>query len=368
VRSTAIHSAASSIRSAAVQIPASRLALVMVKKYNLQNRRYIGSKHKLLDWIYGNVDELSDVSSFFDVFAGTGVVAQRFLGTHKRIVLNDFLYSNEVIYQAFFNSNEVDYPRLESLANELYEQSVASRAQNYFDKHFGDKFFSKRDARAIGFIRERLQKSLHAGTISEQEFHVLLASLIYSADKISNTVGHYDAYIKTGSLSDRFEYNLIQNLDTRNNEIEIFRGDANHTATQVVADIAFLDPPYNSRQYSRFYHVLENLAEWKKPKLFGTALKPEPDNISEYSKTSAPKVFADLVDKLDCKYVVVTYNNTFQSKSSSSRNKITLEEITEILELKGTTKVLSRSHRFFNSGKTDFDDHREYLFITKVAK
>jgi adenine-specific DNA-methyltransferase len=64
--------------------------------------------------------------------------------------------------------------------------------------------------------------------------------------------------------------------------------------------------------------------------------------------------------------LVVTYNNTFNPKSSSSRNKITLEEITQILEKKGSTKVLSVGHKFFNSGKTEFDDHREYLFITKV--
>lgn len=339
----------------------------MQKKYNLQNRRYIGSKHKLLDWIYTNVDELCEGNSFFDVFAGTGVVAQKFLASHKRVILNDFLYSNQIIYEAFFNSNQVDFARLETLAADLGVLAKQSKSQNYFDKHFGDKFFSKRDARAIGYIRQQLKELLDSGRISQSEFYVLLASLIYSSDKISNTVGHYDAYIKGSQIPDRFEFNLIQNVDTTRNQIEIIRGDANETAKTVKADIAFLDPPYNSRQYSRFYHVLENLAEWKKPKLFGTALKPEPQNMSEYSKTAASKVFADLVQNLDCKYVVVTYNNTFTSKSSSSQNKITLEEITEILQAKGETTVLSTSHRFFNSGKTDFNDHKEFLFVTKVA-
>ena len=32
--------------------------------------------------------------------------------------------------------------------------------------------------------------------MSEKEFAILLASLLYSADKSANTVGHYDAYIK----------------------------------------------------------------------------------------------------------------------------------------------------------------------------
>ena len=338
----------------------------MAKKHNLQNRRYIGSKYKLLDWIFENVQELTNGSSFFDVFAGTGIVAQRFLLSHKRIILNDFLYSNEVIYQAFFNSHNVDFDRIENFASKFFAAAKSSRTQNYFDKNFGGKFFSKRDARIIGFIRQSLDEALESEEITKAEFNVLLASLIYSADKISNTVGHYDAYIKGGKVRDRFEFLLIEKVDTSKNKIEIFRADANLVASKISADIAFLDPPYNSRQYSRFYHVLENLAEWKKPILYGVALKPEPQNVSDYSKTSAPKAFADLVEKLNCRYLVVTYNNTFNPKSSSSRNKITLEEITQILEKKGSTKVLSVGHKFFNSGKTEFDDHREYLFITKV--
>lgn len=39
--------------------------------------------------------------------------------------------------------------------------------------------------------------------------------------------------------------------------------DANQLVRKVKADIAFIDPPYNSRQYSRFYHILENIVQWK---------------------------------------------------------------------------------------------------------
>lgn len=338
----------------------------MSKKLNLQNRRYIGNKYKLLDWIFENVQKNCDGGSFLDIFAGTGVVSERFLRTHKKIILNDFLYSNQVIYKAFFNSNAVNYEHLEEIIIELCNLAENNKRQNYFDKNFGDKFFSKNDARKIGFIRQSLEDFLEIKKIEKTEYFVLLASLIYSIDKISNTVGHYDAYFKNKQIADRFEYRLVQNIDTIDNDIEIIRDDANKVAETVKADIVFVDPPYNSRQYSRFYHILENLVEWKKPKLYGVALKPESENMSDYSRSSAKVVFADLIDKLDCKYIVVTYNNTFKSKSSSSQNKITLEQITEILEKKGSTKTLSKSYRYFNSGKTTFDDHKEYLFITKV--
>ncbi len=136
---------------------------------------------------------------------------------------------------------------------------------------------------------------------------------------------------------------------------------------KVKADIAFIDPPYNSRQYSRFYHVLENVVQWKKPQLEGTALKPQAENMSEYCRSSAPEVFADLIKHIDVKYLVVTYNNTYNSKSSSSKNKITLEEIKDILSSKGQTTVYEKKHQCFNAGKTEFDDHKEFVFITKVG-
>mgnify|MGYP002939670702 CR=1 FL=1 len=45
-----------------------------VNMYSISNRRYTGSKYKLLDWIEKLILENCEGDSFFDVFAGTGVV------------------------------------------------------------------------------------------------------------------------------------------------------------------------------------------------------------------------------------------------------------------------------------------------------
>ena len=50
-----------------------------------------------------------------------------------------------------------------------------------------------KDASLIGEIRENIEK---AKDLNEKEKAILIASLLYSADKVANTVGHYDAYIK----------------------------------------------------------------------------------------------------------------------------------------------------------------------------
>lgn len=334
-------------------------------KFNLENRRYIGSKSKLTPWILDLIKKHTTGTSFFDVFAGTGIMSKVMLDYSDKIIINDFLYSNEIIYQAFFGTEVIDDKKILKLVDEYQKINYSKIDENYFSKNFGDKFFSNNDAKIIGEIRERIQKN---ESLLQREKAILLSSLLYSSDKISNTVGHYDAYRKGIEIKDEFKYELIQPLSTANKKIEIYREDANILVKKVVADIAFIDPPYNSRQYSRFYHVLENLVKWEKPKLNGVAMKPENENMSEYCRVAAPIVFDKLIKDLNCNYIVVTYNNTYNSKSNSSKNKITHEEILKSLNSVGETKVFEKSHRHFNAGKSNLNGHKEFVFITKVRK
>ena len=88
--------------------------------------------------------------------------------------------------------------------------------------------------------------------------------------------------------------------------------------------------------------------------------------MSDYCRVKAYDAFTDLVAHIDSRYIVVSYNNTYKSKSTSSQNKIKLEQIQDVLSKCGKTKVFTHSYNPFNAGKTEFDDHKEYLFITEV--
>jgi len=329
----------------------------------LHNRRYIGGKSKLIDWIFSIIKEECKGDCFADVFAGTGVVSAVAAKHFKKIILNDFLHSNYVIYQAFFGKGEWDKNKIDSIIKDFNNISAEDLDDNYFSDNFGGKYFSKNSSKIIGFIRESIEKNKK--NLTGREYFMLIASLLYSIDKIANTVGHYDAYFKKDQLSDDFFMRPIDPIETQ--EVFIFQEDTNALAKKIKADIAYIDPPYNSRQYSRFYHVLETLTKWNKPELYGVALKPAPENMSDYCTTSAKDKFAELVNDIDARYLVVSYNNTYDSKSSSSKNKITLQEIEKILKLKGKTKVFEKKHKHFNAGNTNFDNHKEYLFVTKVS-
>ncbi len=329
--------------------------------FKINNRRYTGSKYKLLQWIKDTIDdETHKNDTFCDLFAGTGCVAEKFIDKNN-LIINDLLFSNNIIYRAFFDTKNFNKKKITEISKEYTKLNLKKIPSNYFDKNFGGKFFSLNDSKLIGFLRNKIDNE----NCNSSEKNILLSSLLYSADKSANTVGHYDAFRKKIKIKDKFIFKLIEPI-VHNSKVQIFREDANELVRKIKFDICYIDPPYNSRQYSRFYHVLENLTQWKKPKLFGEALKPEPENMSEYCKIKAPEKFRELIENIDSKYIAVSYNNTYKSKSSSSKNKITLDQILSTLKKKGKTKIFRKKHNYFNAGKTNFDNHYEYLFITKI--
>ena len=337
--------------------------------FKIFNRRYTGSKNKLVPWISDIIkNECGDSNSFFDIFAGTAVVTYGLINSFNEFYINDFLYSNEIIYDAFFGNRNYDSNKINKIARIYRNLVVDNFKPDFVTKNYGGKYFSIEDALKIDFIRNDIER--RKKNLNRQEYNILLASLIYSFDRVANTVGHYDSYIKNKEIRNSFKFDLITPVLNKNSTqtVKIFRDDANLLASKITADVVYIDPPYSSRQYSRFYHVIETITKWDKPKLYGTALKPEPENISDYCKVNAVEVFNELIFDLKAKYIVVSYNNTYNSKSKSSKNKMTLEQIKEILERKGDTKIFSINHKAFNAGKTDFDNHQEVLFVTKVGE
>lgn len=333
------------------------------KPIALESRRYIGSKAKLIDWIMATIKrEAAGARTFFDVFAGTGVVTKAALKTFDFVFTNDFLHSNNVIYNAFFGDGDFDETKIGELLDYYNSIDAETLPENYFSINYGGKYFEHSVAKRVGYIRQDIEDRKE--TLTSKEYCILIATLIYNIDRLANTVGHFDAYIKKPIKYQPLRLRMIE-AEAYDN-IEIFKQDANVLASKLNADVAYIDPPYNSRQYCRFYHVYETLVKWDMPELFGVALKPVPENMSRYCTSRAAEAFEDLIFNLDVRYIAVSYNNTYNSKSSSSENKISLEQIKSILGRRGPTRTYECSHKYFNAGKTKFDNHKELLFITAV--
>lgn len=336
-------------------------------KLNINNRRYLGSKFKMVEYIWDVVKEnCSGVEKIADIFGGTGVVADRFKLEGKKIIINDILYSNYLSYMTWFSNEEIDYGKIEALIKEFNEAEVTE--ENYMSINFGDTYFIVENARKIGFIREKIENL--SSSLRYREKAVLITSLLYAMDKVANTVGHYDSYRRKLDSTKQIKLLVPEFKDERNSGNIIYQEDANQLVRKINADLYYIDTPYNSRQYGDAYHLLENVAEWKKPPLSGVAKKMiNRQNIkSHYCTMKAPIAFADLISHIQSKYILVSYNNMAQKGTGRSNAKISSDEIIEILSTRGVVRTFIMDFNVFTTGKTKISDHKEILYLCTVNR
>ena len=340
-----------------------------MKLISINNRRYIGSKARMLHFIDQVMKkEKIEFSSFFDLFGVTGIVGDYFNNQKTKVYVNDLLKSNYLSYLAWFGNDKINKKKLEDLIQRY--NSLKNVKDNYFSINFSDTYFSKKNCKKIGYIREDIENRFLNNEINTRERAILITSLLYAMDKIANTVGHYDAYRKNGDLDKKLELcmlDLKSNLNNKNNKI--FNEDSNELVRNIKADVVYIDPPYNSRQYSDAYHLLENVATWEKQEVFGVAKKMKRNEIkSKYCSVSAPLAFKDLIENINSKYIIVSYNNMGTKGAGRSQAKISDEDIMDILSAKGIVKVYETDFNQFNTGKTYIEGHKERLFVCKVGQ
>ena len=327
-----------------------------VPSLEIANRKYLGSKARLIGFIRKEIlAKVPSIGIFFDAFSGTGVVAHSFRNYAEKLIANDMLYSNFVVNRAYLSSNSANCA-LENISKHLSRFSALEPIEGYVYHSYGGTYFSPENAGRIDAVREAIEAIAVAGECTEQEKYILLTSLLFAIDKVANTVGQYDAYLKhlgkdvfDARGKHVIDSNVYKRLRLLLPKIEIgghhavHNEDANALARRVHSDVAYLDPPYNNRQYIDNYHVLENIMCWKKPPLLGKTLKFERGNLkSAYSrKTTAVEALSDLISNLDCTHVFLSYNN---------EGIIAHEQLIELLSAHGEPEVVEEEYGVFGNG------------------
>lgn len=327
----------------------------------INNRRYLGNKYKLLPFITGVVnDECSNIETVADIFAGTGAVSSAFMD--KTIITNDLMYSNYVCHYAWFGA-ELYNPQI--IIDYVTRYNAKTKCgENYMTHNFADTYFSKRDCAKIGYIREDIEKNYKKGNLNRRERAILITSLLYAMDRIAVTCGHYDAYRKGAEFGAPLELHVPLAEVNNNPQNECFNEDANNLVKRIEADLVYIDPPYNSRQYCDAYHLLENVARWEKPEVFGVARKMDRSSMkSRYCTINATKAFETLINDIKARYILLSYNNMADKGNSRSNAKISDEDIMRILGRKGTVKVFEENYKAFTAGKSDIGENAERLFL-----
>jgi len=122
-------------------------------------------------------------------------------------------------------------------------------------------------------------------------------------------------------------------------------------------ELLYLDPPYNTRQYSAYYHVPEILARgWfdEPPQLRGkTGLIPDDDTKSAWSsRDRCVPALEDLIDRADASHVLMSYN---------SEGILPEAEIERIFREAGVPGSYQRVERDYARYRSDSDsDARQY--------
>jgi adenine-specific DNA-methyltransferase len=313
-------------------------------------RKYIGSKRQLRDWIADRICGLAGTPrSFLDGFFGTGAIscamAQRGAG---RIIAVDALRSNCVILRGFLSTSDRVGGLIETL-NELPGR------RGYISDNYAGTYFTEENCRRMDATRQRIEQWRRLGEITAGEHDILLAGFLLAADRIANTIGQYDAFLKNidaesmvngkHMVDDRVKSPfLIKPVDPLpRSSIEVVEADMILYARDLNVDVAYFDPPYNQRQYCDNYHVLENLARWERPPLFGKTRKFDRTGLrSPFSSTSqAPDALRTLMSVIQARHVFLSY---------SSEGILSESEIMKILSERGSTEVMHMPYPVFGNG------------------
>ena len=344
-----------------VDILISKLGL---KQSFINNRRYLGNKYSLSNFIRKIVDEnCKNINIVVDIFSGTGAVSNTF--KDKILITNDILYSNYISNYAWFGSEKYSIKRIIELI--YYYNQVRTKENNYMRENFANTFFSADDCSKIGYIREDIEVKYKNKEINFKEYAILITSLLYAMDKIANTVGHYDAYRKNVNFEKNLVLNVLLPEEIINYNNVCYNLDSNELIKRIKGDLLYLDPPYNSRQYCDAYHLLENVARWEKPEVYGIARKMDRTSLkSDYCMVKATKAFEELIENADTKYILLSYNNMSNKGNDRSNAKISDEDIIRILSKKGKVSIFESDYKSFSTGKSNIKDNKERVFLCEV--
>lgn len=328
---------------------------------------YIGSKFQLLDWLTTNIREKTGLKSFkgktfADLFAGTGIVSYHFRKQHARVLSNDTELYSSILSNAFTSS--VFTEKCKSVLDECNNGThIGYITHNYSPYGSERKFFTIENAQKIDYARKTLEE--RKDELTEDEYKFILASILVSADNVSNVPAVYGCFLKEFKAKATKD---IQFVPIHNNTQPSAKGSHTYNKdvldteflTSFQADIVYLDPPYNQRQYSKNYFPLNMIA--KSPhdletedELKGKTGIPSDCFLSPFcKKKEVEDAFDILFRELRAEWIFLSYN---------SESFVSKEKMTTIMEKYGEVSIVEREYKRFKSYEYNKDTEiKEYLF------
>lgn len=323
---------------------------------------YIGSKLRLSSWIKDEVikvvgEDLSD-KVFCDMFAGTGIVGRTFKKDVKQVISNDLEHYSFVLNKNYIQNHE-EIEDKDKYIDELNSLPLIEDGFIYQNYCLGSgsnrQYFSDNNGKKIDTIRRKIKEWSDTKNISSNLYYFLLASLVESADKVANTASVYEAFLKTIKKPALKELELLPaNFILNKNSHQVYNDDSNELIKRISGDILYLDPPYNHRQYSSEYHILNTITLYDEFIPQGkTGLRDY--NRSDYSKKrKVHDSFEELIANAKFKYIFLSYNN---------EGLMSKEDVKLIMKKYGKYSLVKKAYKRFKVQLNAQNKTFEYLHI-----
>ena len=338
-----------------------------------QRLNYIGSKYKLLDWITESLQHVTGWQSFqekriADIFAGTGIVSYHFRTLGATVHSNDAELYSSVITHALTVSVYTD--RCKQCIETWSGQQVGFVTRNYSPYEDQERmFFTVENAQRIDYVRSRIEEERQHLTHDETMF--LLASLLISADMVSNVPAVYGCYLK--QFKDKalkpFVWTPIHTLTTPATvDSRTWNTDITDTTSglyQEEFDAVYLDPPYNERQYSKNYFPLNVIA--KRPDeqitltLTGKTGIPTDSFVSPFcSKRKVGTALKTVLENLQTDWIVLSYSN---------EGLLSKQDLLDLCRSIGEVTLIEKAYKRFKSfAYNESGETIEYLICIKTRR
>ena len=329
--------------------------------------RFLGNKesiqHKIIEFL--NDKKLVDKELvFFDAFCGSGSVSDS-VKDHFNLIVNDIMVWSVIYSLGRINSYKCIFASLGFDPIEYLNKTKHSREgfifKNYSPGASERKYFSAENAGRIDFFRWQIEEWYVDNRITKDEYNYLLACLIESVSKVSNTAGVYGAFLKTwDSRSIKpIEFIKVAANNVSCNSVQAYNGRIEDIISQVECDVLYIDPPYTQNQYGTQYHLLETLVLDDSPSISPiTGSRPTAQMRSDWSKEYKANILFDrVIATTSAKHILFSYN---------SDGFLTKEFIEASLKRYGkpeTYECRKIPYKKYQNWKSNNDsEHYEYLF------
>ena len=278
--------------------------------------RYFGSKKSTLAQLERFISKPSGDSICGDLFGGIGIVSSLCKSIGYRVITAD-----QLVFATYFQTATLEYsiqPSFRRLrksfgwSNSMDVCAHLNRCHNlgtnWLVTEYSVKrhFFRPANANKIQAAWNQIRVWDDDGLLNRKERAFLLASLINSLDYVANTAGTYYAYLKnwTRKALHPFKYRFLKPVAGAKGCI-VLRGDASRIYRNYEFEFLYLDPPYNSRNYSLYYHLPETIARCEEPSVRGKAGIPsrKPLYSSMYRSESAKELLSEILR--DCEFSTI---------------------------------------------------------------